>query len=499
MKIDQTLRERLEALLAGAPRRPAVPFGPPQLPPGVVPDKIRLAMDSDLAPAYAYLNQNFAGMGFVGYPFLAELTQRAEYRSMSERVAFEMVRKWIRLKSASDQDKTDEMAIINKRLKALNVRDLFRQAATHDGFFGRSQIYIDIKGARKTQRELAAPLLESRYKIGKGALQGFRLVEPVVTFPYDYNSSDPLSANYYRPSSWYVMGQRVHDSRMLTFVSRPVPDMLKPAYNFGGISMSQLALESVDNWLKTRDSVNRIISSFSTSGIKTKMSDVLSGGSGDELLERLAVFATGRDNQGILALDKDSEEFFQFNVPLSGLDHLQAQAQEHMAAVCHIPLIILLGISPSGLNATAEPELRAFYDYVHDMQEVLFRSNLEKVIRLIQLSEFQAIDEDITFDFEPLWQMDGEKLARIRKADADSAVELMAAGVLSSSDVRDHLAKDPDSGYEGLDVDEDIPDPDPALVQGKDPLLARVEGLGTAAAGNPKPAAPGGSENGAAE
>jgi hypothetical protein len=39
------------------------------------------------------------------------------------------------------------------------------------------------------------------------------------------------------------------------------------------------------------------------------------------------------------------------------------------------------------------------------------------------------------------------------------------------------MAKDPDSGYEGLDVDEELPEPDPNLVMGKDPLLAKTEGL----------------------
>src|SRR5208337_3356472 len=114
-------------------------------------------------------------------------------------------------------------------------------------------------------------------------------------------------------------------------------------------------------------------------------------------------------NQGLMVLDKDSEEFFQFTSSLSELSKLQAQAQEHMASICHVPLIVLLGISPSGLNATAEPELRTFYYYVHDLQEAIFREPLEKIIKLIQISEFQSMDDDITFDFEPLWQADVEK------------------------------------------------------------------------------------------
>ena len=475
MKIDPGVISRMKALQV---LRPEMPWRLPELPPGVVPEKTRLAMDESAQPMFAYLNRAFAGMGFLGYPFLGELTQRAEYRNVTQRVAFEMTRKWIHLKSESGQSKTEEIKVIEQQLKKHKVRGWFRLAAIHDGFFGRGQLYVKMKGARATKRELESPLLESRYKIRLGDFQGMKAIEPIVTFPYDYNSSDPLADSYYAPRSWYVMGQRVHDSRMLTFISQPLPDLLKPAYNFGGMSMSQLVMETVENWLSTRQNVNRMIQGYSTSGIRTKMGDALTGGDGEDLMNRADLFVAGRDNLGCLILDKDTEEFFQYNAPISGLDKLQAQSLEHISAVSQLPLIILTGISPGGLNASSEGEIRVFYDLIHDRQESIFREPLEKLIRIIQLSEFGAIDPDITFDFEPLWQSDAEKLARIRKADADAGVELIAAGVISPQEHREKMAKDPDSGYEGLDVNAELPEPDPSLVQGKDPLLAKVEGIG---------------------
>ena len=42
-------------------------------------------------------------------------------------------------------------------------------------------------------------------------------------------------------------------------------------------------------------------------------------------------------------------------------------------------------------------------------------------------------------------------------------VELIAAQVISAQEHRSKMAKDPDSGYEGLEVDAELPDPDPAL------------------------------------
>jgi len=474
LTIDPGLLARMEGARVA---RPVMPWGLPKLPPGVVPEKTRLAMDAAQASNFAYLNQAQTGLGFLGYPFLSELTQRAEYRNATQRVAFEMTRKWIALKSESNQKKDAEIQVINQEMKKHKVRGWFRQAAIHDGFFGRGQLYVKIKDARRTQKELASPLLESRYKIPRDSFQGLKAVEPLYTSPFEYNSSDPLADDFYVPRSWFVLGQKVHDSRLLTFNSQPVPDLLKPSYNFGGMSMSQLIMDTVENWLSTRQNVNRMIQGYSTSGIRTSMGDVLQGGDGEDLLGRAEFFAAARDNFGLLLLDKEKEEFFQYNAPINGLDKLQAQALEHICSVSQLPLIILTGISPSGLNASSEGEIRVFYDLIHDRQEAIFREPLEKVIRIIQLSKFGVIDPDITFDFEPLWQPDAEKLARIRKADADAGVELIAATVISAQEHRAKMAKDPDSGYEGLDVDAELPDPDPALVMGKDPLLAKTEGL----------------------
>jgi len=122
-----------------------------------------------------------------------------------------------------------------------------------------------------------------------------------------------------------------------------------------------------------------------------------------------------------------------------------------MAAPCHIPLIKLLGITPSGLNSSSDSEIRVFYDYVHAMQEALFTDPLEIILKVIQLDLFGEIDSNITFDYEPLYELDGEALARVRKSDADTAQVLIHGGVISAAEERMRLVGDPNSGYQGLD------------------------------------------------
>ena len=441
----------------------------PYIPPvGVIPENQRsAAMAMDTTP-YDYVNQSFVNNYFPGYQYLAMLAQLPEYRKMSEVIAKEMTRKWIKLRSkGDDDDKADKIALIQAALEKYKIQALFRKVAELDGLFGRGQLYINLDkprdgAATDDPNELGSLLLIDPAKIKKGSLRGFVAVEPVWTYPSGYNATDPLAPNFYRPHSWFVMGKTVHASRLLTFVSREVPDLLKAAYNFGGLSMSQMAQPYVQNWLRTRDSISDTVHSFSISGIATNMAATLSSGDDAEFHKRVELFNALRDNKGMMLLDKDSEEFFQFNVPLGGLDKLQAQAQEQMSAVSSIPLVKLLGITPSGLNASADGEIQVFYDHLHSMQETLYTDNLNKVLQIIQLSEFGEIDEDITFDYETLYGLDDAEEANVRKTNADTDAVLVGIGAIAPDEVRARVAADPDSGYDSIEGDLELKnDPEP--------------------------------------
>ena len=127
-----------------------------------------------------------------------------------------------------------------------------------------------------------------------------------------------------------------------------------------------------------------------------------------------------------------------------------------MASVAGIPLVFLLGITPNGLNASSDGEIKVFYDYIHSLQQAMFKLNLKRVLDIIQLSEFGDIDPDIYFEFEPLYEMSSKEKAEIRKIDADTDAVYVTAGVLSNNEVRQKVADDPDSPYHSLDLSDDI-------------------------------------------
>lgn len=466
-KPEMKIRAEAVAEIQAKPPREIVQYKPPK---GVIPESIEkgiLAMDST---PYGALNEAYMGYtygypdSFPGYPYLATLAQKPEYRKMVGTIAEEMTRKWVKLKTVGDDDKADRVKQLYAAMEKFKVKDLFREAAEHDGYFGGGQIYIDVQSARGVSAwtdpvELGSKLFLSDKKIKKGSLKGFTVIEPVWTYPGVYNTDNPMSPDFYKPTEWFVMAKTVNASRMLDFVSREVPDLLKAAYNFRGLSLTQIAEPYVNNWLRTRDSVSDLIHSFTIPVIGTDMGTVLTGGGAESLINRLMMLNQCRDNRGAFAKSNDpnAPETLEFvSAPLNGLDALQAQAQEQMAAVSSIPLVKLLGISPAGLNASSDGEIRVFYDYIHALQQSIFKDNLKRVLDIIQLSEFGDIDPDIYFEFEPLYEMTEKEKAEIRKIDADTDAVNVATGALTGNEIRQKIANDPDSPYHSLDLSDDI-------------------------------------------
>lgn len=802
------------------------PFAIYEMPSSVFPKdkKQKLAMDDAIQWASTATFDNSValsamydyGVGFVGYPTLSVLAQIPEYRNLSEVMATEMTRKWIRIHSRSDEtrekealgkvkeaagkpdeqpdegetetpaeadareaedfapndlddidlndidpeldkedgdegdedtegeldqallqyaaergktdesiangsnEKADKIKKLNDAFDRLKVRDVFAQVALNDGFFGRAHIYIDVDmgegitiGSPEAKEEMLIPIGNGKHEISKQKvnpqhpIKRLVSVEPVWAYPANYDASNPLAENFYDPVTWYVQQQEVDKTRFLTFVARPVPDLLKPAFAFGGLSLTQMARPTVENWLKTRRSVGAIISAFSVFVLATNLNQELQANGSDFLLKRAIHFNATRDNQGLMITDKELEDFQNISAPLSTLDVLQAQSQEHMSlpagtkittlrgevpieairntdyvltragfapvkwagitgtsdalveieaaghvlratgnhpvwlestnafvnaenvslsdrllavgtasqenmaslsrgvvagggapsaaiiamkkaaafftascgkhitarfqramkcitqmvmapitvgttwnlspasntklgtmatqrsaspsvdfaemsshrlraaqcgtvvgaeavsiervsavnvprqlvydiivendwppeffangilvhncSVSRIPIVKLLGVQPAGLNADSEGIIRMFYDTIGAQQERFFRPNLQTIFWLVQLSEFGEIDDDITFSFEPLWELDELQKATKRKTDADAAGAYINAGVLDPEEVRQAVADEPDSPYANIDPSAVPEPPEPELPPG---------------------------------
>lgn len=454
----------------------------PKLLDAVVPagQQAAVAMDS-CQSIYQYAD---AGQGdasfysaFPGYPALAAMSQSSDYRSVAETTATEMTREWGRFKiddadTVDDDELTDrDLALLEKekeaqhrvRLEKINaltdafklhdIRTLVRKAIEVEYGMGRAQIYIDLGASNDS-----LPFVMDERGVKKDALKGFQLIEPMWSTPSAYNANDPTKPDFYVPNKWFVLGREVHSDRLMTLIMRPVPDMLKPAYNFGGISMFQLMKPYVERYQRTADSVAEMVKAFSLTMLSTDMSGILADGESDaSLWLRAGLFNRFKDNSGMMLLDKESEEISQINTPLTGLPDLLTKSQEQMAAPSHTPLVKLLGVTPSGLNASSDGEIRVYYDFIAAQQEAHLRPILDKISALMQLSLFGEVDNAIVWEFNPLYQLDAKELAEVQEIKSRTTSALIDRGVISAEEARQALSSDENSPYSGIDVD-DVPE-----------------------------------------
>ncbi|CAM2143778.1 HI1409 family phage-associated protein [Pararobbsia alpina] len=454
-------------------------FKPPMVMKGTIPAGAskppEIAMDSmcdamsDTIRHHVGFN-GMSGVDFIGYAALSLIAQHPLIQAIVQTLADEMTRKWIEFKGQGtdgDDDDDAEAEKIKKLTEATEkykLKEHFNAAMATTGYMGGAMLFIDMGDDTDTAEglsEVKTKLTLDSGKIKRDSFKGFKLVEPINCYPAPYNASNPLKDGYYVPDAWYVMGKEVHASRLLQLVQNPVPLLLKPAYNFFGIPLAQMALDYVDRFDQVRISVARLVKRFSTSILKTDMSQVLTGGGQDDMQDlqgRAQIFNAFASNEGLFLLDNDSEEFVQVNTPLSGLAEILTQMLELLAAIVRTPAVKLLGISPKGFNATGEYDESNWYDHVASQQSKIFANPLDIAIKVIQLSEFGAIDEDLTWGFVPLHELSETEKATNRKANADTDAAYLDRGVISQEEVRGRLAADPDSGYDSLDVD-DLPDP----------------------------------------
>jgi phage-related protein (TIGR01555 family) len=101
-----------------------------------------------------------------------------------------------------------------------------------------------------------------------------------------------------------------------------------------------------------------------------------------------------------------------------------------------IPHTRLLGNSPSGLGATGLSETLNYYDSVKSMQEVHLRGPIELLVELLfQQEGSEEKPQDLTFEFNPLFQQDEETAAKSREKQALIDEKYINMGVYDPDEV----------------------------------------------------------------
>lgn len=447
---------------------------------GDVPEEQKVILDSCFAPVASLLEHSIRGLAaegipmFVGYGVLTGLAQNGLIRAGVEMRADEMTRKWGEFTRTGNDDADatlsddvdatlsddvdDKVKKLNEDAQTYKLPDILNKSSAYCGYYGGALGFIDTGEARD---RWADPLVLSPETIKQGSFKGIKLIEPYVVSPGYYNSVNPMADDYFKPTLWYVQGIPVHASRMLYFAENELPTIIRPAYNFFGLSLAQKVLDAVSHFTGCRESANRLLEKYSLTVFKTDMTEILSGGMDTTLQQRIQYFVQNRSNDGCATIDKEKEDLVVMTTSLAGVTDLVRQAMEYVAAMFNEPVTKMWGLSPAGFN-TGDADLRNHYDNIESLQKKMFGEPMNRLCKLLQLNAFGEIDPAISFTFAPLSEEDETLKITNNKTKAETNMMLMEGNVISPEEVRQQLINDPDSGFNNLEpYDTAAPSSDP--------------------------------------
>lgn len=299
--------------------------------------------------------------------------------------------------------------------------------------------------------------------ITPGSYRGMVQIDPYWMSPeLDARSaSDPAYKYFYEPTWWTIAGKRYHRSHLCIFRAAEVPDILKPAYLYGGVPVPQRVMERIYCAERTANEGPQLAMTKRLTVQKVHLEDVL----GDQaaFLQHMEHFSRTRDNYGVMLVDKE-HEVQQHDASLADLDAVIMTQYQLVAAAANVPATKLLGTTPKGFNATGEYEERSYHEELGTIQTHDLTPVIERHLLCVQRSILQRPDLEMFVEWMPLDVPSAKELAETAEIDSRTALNYVNMGALDGLDVRAKIAADPRSGYAHLPdpVDEDFDD-DPTL------------------------------------
>jgi len=368
-----------------------------------------------------------------------ELTAMYHQSDMARRVVAlkpqEMMRKGFAVNVEDDTEASSDIGADLRRLKAgRKVRD----AMIWGRLYGGAAVIIGADDGGEADE----PLNEAAIK----SVKFLHVVDKRHLTP-DTWFADPLNDEFFgEPQTYRVTPRRgatnlvVHRSRMLVFGGAHTSDEERDRlgnWDHSVITAIYAQLRQFDNvW----QAAEHLMSDASQAVFKIQgLMSMIAGGQKDVLQTRMQLVDMSRSVARALLLDADGGE--EFKRESSSFTDAQAMLDKFMlrlAAAAEVPVTILMGQSPAGMNATGESDFRWFYDSIQTAQENELQPQLEKLVRVLTLAKdgpTSGNPVDFKIKFSPLWQPTPVEQASLEKTHAEADKIYIDAGVVLPEEI----------------------------------------------------------------
>lgn len=279
-------------------------------------------------------------------------------------------------------------------------------------------------------------------------LSSLQVIESPFILPSGFNPG--LGARAFRNPEFYDVivpfgrganVRKIHRSRVIRFDGVRVPPTRMIQKNGWGPSVLDRVFTEVSQLGEVMGYSRNIVHDISLMVLKLEgLRDMLTGTDKEQqearaILESLKYNA---DNLHLLALDA-KDDYVEVARTVTGLKDLIEKFVDALVRATDMPRTVILGEQPSGLDATADAEIRAWYDFVAAQQKQVLTPALNRLLEVlfaIQANSDQKVPDEWVVDYAPLWQPSmkeqAETYERFSKGDSLYLLE----GVLSVEQVQ---------------------------------------------------------------
>lgn len=305
--------------------------------------------------------------------------------------------------------------------------------------------------------------------IEPGSYKGFAVVDPIwLTYEFDNESSeDPLSPHFYEPTWYHTRTNKIHRSWCIRVINSEVPDILKPVYYFGGLSLTQMIYERVWAADKLANEAPLLAMTKRLLIADGNLEQMIADPRHSNLFFKAINYF--RDNFSIF-IKKPSSNVTQLDTSLADLTPLTMAQYQLVAAIAQIPVTKLLKNVPSGLQATGEYEWNDYAQSLLEIQKNDYTPLLRKHYELYLQSEYpDRADLDVDIEWNPIDIPKEQEVAQMTSQSAQYVSSLCGNNIITVAEGRSMLRRTNLPAFQAITPE--VPELLEKIEKGKDPAM----------------------------
>jgi len=358
-----------------------------------------------------------------------------------DRLVDDATREEFTLSGLDDSD--FDFAPIASALEDLDVRGKLGDGWRWSRLYGGSLVVMDINDNNKLNEPLE---LKNARK-----LNGLRVIESPWVVPegvtYAMGSNGFREPEFYRVSFSNGSFKQIHWTRVIRFDGVKVPPRVLEKGTGWGPSVLDRVWTELSQLGESMGYGKEILQRVSIQVYKIAEFRKRMAGSDEEKAELAQMarnFRNSIDNLNMAVLDSQ-DELTEANRTVSGITDLMHEFRDALVRSTDYPRTVLLGEQPGGLNASADSELRAHYDFVRAQQRKTLTPAINRILEIvfaISNNRGQEAPKEWTIDYTPLWQPSEKERAETELITAQTDDLNIQNLVTTSEEVRERLIRE---------------------------------------------------------